>query len=518
METVALKKLTLGQLFHICWFVFFFLLCIVMCGYVEHIWFCLLMSAVLFLTVLFLVSKYRNLINGVSTKLFRQIFIGILLLMLLGMLLAGRAMLLTPSGDSGTIWFSVADVVENGSISKAIDGYTPCAGQTHTSNHDYFLVYPNSRFMVQFLLPYARFLDLLGIDLRGKTAVMCGAALNGALMVLGVAFAALAARKEKGNAAALLMLLGGALFLPYYLNIFKVYSDTLSVPFVGLAIWLYVEAEHAEKRSGLLQFLSGTAASVGALIKGNVWVLVVAALICIALKKKNWKLRVKEILCMLLAVVMVSQLWAFRSERLPWLDTTESDRYEMPLMHWVMMSSRGHGGFDQNDLNYSLSLESVDARKEAAKEHYFGRVRQAGVGGYAAFLLKKVSTTFSDGLYVQENHLAFFADRKIGALVSPTEPGFVIVKTYTSVTLCFVYLAILASAFLNARRRYSVELLFHVCMFGLILFFALWEAKPRYLLNFTPMFLLMTSLALDDLAARIENRSRSVKKDIAKEA
>ena len=102
---------------------------------------------------------YRKLIFKVDTwddKLFRRVLDGLLVFMLILLLVAGRLLLSKPFSDAGTIYYSVAEIIENGSISTEIDQYTCCAWSTGTSNNDYFLIYPKSLFLVAYLLPVMR--------------------------------------------------------------------------------------------------------------------------------------------------------------------------------------------------------------------------------------------------------------------------------------------------------------------------------------------------------------------------
>lgn len=365
--------------------------------------------------------------------------------------------------------------------------------------------------MVSFLLPFGFFLGrVLGMDLRSDTAYACLGILNSCFILLGIGSAVLAAKREKGDRAALLMLVGSLLFLPYYLNAYKLYSDPMSMTFVGLTIWLTIEADHAQKKTGLLRLLAGLSAGIGILLKGSVLILTVAAVIYLAVRLDTWRKRGKEIGCVLLGVLLVTQAWAIRSEDLPWLDTSRSDRYELPFMHWVMMASHKDGGFVQEDLDYSLSFETLTEKKAATKDRYIRNVKEQGLVGYMKFIVVKTVNTFSDGMYSQQDHLDQFRERAIGRWISSDGPYHVCVKLYTSVALGFLYLAVAVSAILGSRRKTGAPLFFHICMFGLILFFALWESKSRYLFNFTPVFLLTAALTIDELSEIIrKHRSRA---------
>lgn len=512
---MMLKKWSLGRLFHICWFAFFLLMCTdaMRSEDIEYLRGCFILGLGLFLLLVTAAATFYDKINGIGQK--NIVYIWMCAAFAVGMLVWGRAMLIQPFNDSGTIWFSVADIVETGTVSKTMDKYTSCGWSTHTSNHDYFLIYPNSRFMVESLLPFAYFLrNVLGIDLRSDAAYLCCMVLNVLFILLGILFVSLAAKRERGNVAAVLLLALSMVSVAYYLNAYKLYSDTMSMPFIGLTLWLMAEANHTSKKVYGLRFFAGISAAVGILLKGSVWVLVIASIIYLSLRERCWKEKGKEILCLLAGVVLVTQAWSIKSNNLSWLNTKESDRYELPAMHWVMMSAHGDGGYHQSDLDYSLSFETLDERKEAIADRLVQRIKDQGTVRYLKTVLRKISLTFYDGTYCQKSHLRKFDGQIIGAIVNPDSGIFLIIKIVSLSILSAVYLAILASGLINAKRGTAFELLLNVCMFGLVLFFAIWETKSRYLLNYTPMFLLIASLAIDDLAVYVKNQGYRLKEKI----
>lgn len=479
-----------------------------MLPYINHAGLCLLVSVSGIALAGFLLAKYREQIN--RSHIYTGASVATLVLFFTVMIIWGRHMLIPPFNDSGTIWFSVADIVENGVISDQIDGYTSCAWSTNTSNHDYFLVYPNSRFLVAFLLPFARFMHgVMGLSLRSEDAYFALVILNTVFVAIAILFASLTARRERGTAAALCVLLISLVFLPYYMNAYKLYSDTMSMPFVALSIWLISRGNHSAQRGKKLLycFFAGISLAMGILLKGSVAVLFVAAVIYLLVKEKKIGTALPGIAVMLLGVLLITQGWAVKADRLSWLDTAEKDRYELPVMHWIMMASHGDGSFHQEDLEYSMSFESLEERKTAALETYLARVKDYGPGAYLRFLTEKTAMTFSDGTYSQMQHLNLFTDTPIGEIVSVSGKYYGEMKFITFCIICFLYVLILASAVINTRRDCSLMLLMNVCFFGLVLFFALWESKSRYLLNFTIMFILMAALSLDELAEIIKKRS-----------
>ena len=51
------------------------------------------------------------------------------------------------------------------------------------------------------------------------------------------------------------------------------------------------------------------------------------------------------------------------------------------------------------------------------------------------------------------------------------------------------------------RRKYEATSWLRITMFGVFIFFSVWEANPRYLFNFTPLYILLATEGVSELAA-----------------
>lgn len=488
----------ISKVFYGCWFSFFLLFCLAILKSFYNPVICIFLGSVLYIDVLFLYRRFKDRLDTMGKGSFRALAGGLFLLLFAGLLITARGMLCQPLSDAGTIWFSAADVVENGMISQTIDAYAITSWSTGTSNHDYFLIYPNSVFLVQMLIPFCRMLRTgFGVDLRSMGAFYLASIYNACFILLSVFFGFLALKREKGKAGSVLFLLFCVCFIPFYLNAFRLYSDTMSMPFLVLAIWLCVEAEHRSGRKGMLFLFAGAAIGFGMLIKGSTVILAVGMLIYILVR--DFKKGICRAVCLLVGILFVTQMWSIYSAKLPWLDKTESDRYEFPLIHWVMMASHSDGGYCQEDVDYSLSFDTLEQRKAADWAVFKSRVQKKGVAGCLKHLVKKAGATWTDGLFSQTNYLAHFENRIIGTVISPGGRLFGMLKTVSASFLWVVYLSILCSAWIRRNGPPDLTLLLHVCILGLILFFSLWETKSRYLVNYTPMMLMLSAASTDDL-------------------
>lgn len=433
---------------------------------------------------------------------YKSVVIVLFSAMLLMLFEAGILLLSDPISDAGTIYYSAAEIIENGSISKEINEYSCCAWSTKTSNHDYYLIYPNSLFMVAYILPYMRFTaQVLHINPYTANGWYALIVLNVLSIAISVLIGFLAIMKMRDKKAALCFLLLSTLFLPNYLNAYKVYSDTLSMPHIALSILFVAQGDRAVgKRQLLFRTLTGLSLCIAALLKGSAIVLLIAICIWLLIREKKTVKRKRfiEITCVFAAFMVTLSAWGQFARACPWLDQENRDALELPKMHWVLMGSVGSGSYEQDILDYSLSFESYAEKVQADKEAYISVVKQYGALGYLRFIYDKLCNTLSDGRYYQQSHMDLFdAEKGVGIVVNHEGQfnGLLI-----AAETCFLYIIYLGffSASLSSliRNRVDETLMCAICFLGLILFFAFWEFKSRYLMNYTPVFLMNLSLTL----------------------
>ncbi len=524
MKAMDVKKtdwrIPLVRLFFVCWILFILFLAPGIRKYLLHFRFGLTAAAIGAVLIMICFLLFAPRIERWSESRYRTIFFLVLFCMFGLLLLAGRLLLARPYTDAGTVYFSVAEIVENGAISKEINEFSCCAWSTHTSNNEYFLIYPKSLFLVAYLVPYMKLgADLLRIDLYSPAGWYFLIILNCLSLTVSAAAIAHTARLLRGKAAGLLCLCLSAVFLPYYLSTYRVYSDTLSIPYVSLSFLFLAKGDLADDSTAkriLYRCLTGVTLALATLLKGSVLVLVVAVFIYLFLRSSEQactlKSRIADIAALGLTILLITSVWGRFAADCPWLDQTMRERYELPSMHWIMMAAEGHGGYRQESLDYSLSFKTIEERKKAETEAYIRAVRKknAEEGGFAGFLYEKMCKNLAEGRFYQQQHMnhCFDATKGIGKIVHADGVHYhKLMRILAAYPLLF-WLGFLFSAILSVRKRcVDEQFLIAECAFGLFLFFCLWEFKSRYLMNFTPMFFLGIVLAVCDLHALLKKHS-----------
>ncbi len=462
------------------------------------------------LTYRFIQPKIENWSRFKYTFVFALLVIVSLILLLY----SGKILLTRPINDQGTVYYSAVEVIQNGSVSREINEYSCCSWSTHTSNNEYFLIYPRSLFLVAYLYPYLKAISsLLGVDLYSQAGLYSAVVFNCIHIAVSNAAISLAVQKIRGKAAGISCFVLSLFFLPNHLNTFKVYSDTLSMPYMSLAFLALICGKKSSNRWYMV--LSGAFIALSILIKGSAWVLFVAAIVYLAFnsdysEKGKLTVMLSKVAVICVTVFAIINLWNVFYSNCYWIDKAMADRYELPTMHWIMMASEGDGGYRQKALDYSLSYETKEARARADKDKFIEVVQSHG--SFLAFMkehvYKKICDSLADGRYYQQVHMdqSFMEDEMPGRILNCAGEYYNVLVRLLTGGLLFIYIGLFVATILAIKKPLVDEIfLIDIIFFGLLIFFCFWEFKSRYLMNFTPLYLAAIVLAADDFNSEVIN-------------
>lgn len=320
-------------------------------------------------------------------------------------------------------------------------------------------------------------------------------------------------RRVFGQASAALGLLGFLVFAPFYMMGPVFYTDSLSMVFPVLGIYIYLIAKNRQKmvEKCLLYSLAGFVFGFGGLVKFTVAIALLALVFFgifgyLTQNKKQFNVREKWryfahnlLLPTGLALASFALVFALFGifVRAKNLDKARLEKEAMPLSHWLAMGLIGNGGYDEADYDRAMKLPSRTARDEANRELIKTRLSQPGLVNLAKLFTRKAIRCFGDGSY----DLAIFLDdnpHKNAAVHQFVLPG----GTYHSFYRYFsqgVYFALFALGLAAAAKaafapkKNGTVFNFFVpwlCFFGLFLFLMMWETNSRYTLNYLPILLM----------------------------
>ncbi len=458
------------------------------CGSVFYI-----SASVLF--VLFL----RKFIDNLNIKKFNTVLN--LAVVLYGVLVfyMGYSMRVYPDYDFGAVFEAVIELVNNGVVENRAD---------------YFLFYKNNvglLLIVSFVYEIAALFGYVAVDL---SSVLPGLVLN-ALCITITVFCVLKIARIlfKKNIAVLLSFCLCALFLPYYLWSPSFYSHTVSMPFVVLSILFYL---HSREKTGARQFvllsIAVFSAVLGYLVKGSVMVVLVAIFICTVLDfNKNAKEKIIAVLIIIAicaAVLLLFDYWLFNTDI---IDYSTYDETGLPFSFWFSMGSHGEGKWDGADREFALNFATLEERNAALWQRTIDYYSVYTPQTYYEFLSHKIISTWGDGKFgAQISHNNPIEYNWSRTLVFEGFLPFSIATVHSQFMLQMIYwLNLISLGFCVFKAKSVKKLLLHLCVFGLMLFLVFWESWASYVLNFTPVLLL---LAIDGVM-NIELLASRFKKD-----
>lgn len=351
--------------------------------------------------------------------------------------------------------------------------------------HEYFLIYPHNIFAVLYLSAF--------FALSSPT-LQAGVVLSSLSMALALFFVALAAKKARNFKAALIVMGLGTAFLPFYLNAHRFYTDTLCMPWFSLFIWQWARVL---KKENWAVPMAAAGLAVAALLKGNFILCLAAAAFVLPVSKLGFR----RSAAFLLSVFLLVFGGGLVSERCGAVDAEKLPEYRLPYVHWVMMSSVGDGGYRQEDLEFSRAAED---KAQATLEEYKARVKSYGsVGEYMRFMYEKLCRGLADGTVTQQNHLRFASLGPLAELILPEGRFYPLFLLYTRALFLSMYVLMLVGSIAGIWKKESgVEFMLYVSFFGMLLFFAFWEFKSRYVLPLMPMYLLLSALSAEFIAEK----------------
>ena len=191
-----------------------------------------------------------------------------------------------------------------------------------------------------------------------------------------------------------------------------------------------------------------------------------------------------------------------------------SDRYQFPPAHWVMMGLKDFGAYNAEDSDFTESFPTMKERKEANLQKIGERIREKGFIGMVAHIGKKAVWTYMDGTYYIANYLENYQHwTPLHSFILYEGKYRFIFFAYSFGYQLFLLLMIAFSGLHSLRKRQpTVSTLLRLALFGMFLFFLIWETNARYPFNFTPFYILLATESIGPFSARIKVPARLCRK------
>lgn len=375
-------------------------------------------------------------------------------------------------------------------------------------HQSYFCKFPNNIGCLFILKIYFQLVSFFGV----KAYYLAATILDCILFEIGYLLAYKIVKRLFGLQSAMMALFLSAFILPVYFYAAIFYSDSLTFIFPVLVYYLYLKGKDAETK--VLQYvfftLSGIAAAIGMEIKLTVLFILIAIVIELLLTKKPREYLLKIGVCALAAVITAVSFQTYIYS-CGILDKKTVDRARIPYSHWLMMTLKNDGSYNNEDYGYINSFKTTQEKDKAAWKMYFKRLDDYGPGRYLIFLNRKQITTWGNGTYNISEFLRTNPVHKTGLRDIAVNGG----KYYSLFTdICqgihigiFALMILYLYSLVKRRREMKTQenraFAAYVVLLGLYVFFLIWEANARYLIDYIPIFIIAAIPGLKALNDRI---------------
>ncbi len=346
------------------------------------------MMAVLAAAVFFLFRRFRERIDRMDRAKYRRM-IAVCFLLFTGLLMAA-GYLLTQNliMDLKVVFESLPDLLDNGKMGEY---------------NGYYIVCNNNVGLLLLLGGLFRVLSIFGIAPNTDAGVTAAILFNALMIALAIYFLYGSAKLLfKNQSIPFLVAVLCFLFPVFYLFTPIFYTDTLSMPFLTGALYLYLTAREKAgfKKRFLFVMASSAVAFLGFAIKGSVGVLLVAIAIHLVLEHKGGFLQ--SIATALAAIVLFVGMYGGYSvwqRKSGVFDFSIEQEVGLPVGLWFLYGSHAPGHYSEEDLQYCISFDTLEQRAEAVNQKILENYRSYNLFSYIGMTTEKAVLTWGDGKF-----------------------------------------------------------------------------------------------------------------------
>ena len=175
------------------------------------------------------------------------------------------------------------------------------------------------------------------------------------------------------------------------------------------------------------------------------------------------------------------------------------------------------GGYSAEDNEFTKKFKTVEAKKEANIKELKKRFKYRYENNeLITFYTNKMLYVWGDGDFFAEEKLARHPQKNLNIKYyilnsdeNKNEIFNIFVETQLVCMLIFIVLEMVLNKYIDEKGR-KLTVILNICHFGVFLFFLIWEARSRYIVNYLPLLLLESFFGIEALKNYI-NKKRILK-------
>lgn len=370
---------------------------------------------------------------------------------------------------------------------------------TYFNSYPYFDIYPNNIILTSIFSYIYKLAYLINISNPNKLLVIISIIL---VDISGIMTIKTISNFTKNKKTLLICTILFCIFIglnPWFLI---PYSDTFSI-IIPISI-LYNYTKKNKKFHNYL--LIGLLSTLGFLIKPTNIIIFIAIIIIelfnfIFNKRKNIKEIIKKTSPIILGILIIIII-TITNEKI--INYNVNHNYNFSMYHFLMMGSneKTNGSFYDKDVINSLKQKNYNERVNYNLKVFMKRIKSRSFSDHINFYQKKLLLTYNDGTLAWGNEGDFFnkiENKKTNIfkeIFYTTGKYYHLLSTLLHTIWLLIILFSIYYSITNKNNKINVVLL---SLIGLTLYILLFETRARYLYLYTPFFIILASLGIENL-------------------
>lgn len=292
------------------------------------------------------------------------------------------------------------------------------------------------------------------------------------------------------------------------------YSDSIGMIFPTAALFCILYC----RRPTVGCFLAAFLAMFGRFIKPTALIFLIALVILALCRLPEHRREPKRLLATAAALALgIAAAFALRGLILSTGELRPEPEGEFGISHFFMMGANPdtNGIYSDEDVAFSESFPTKQARRQADIDRAAQRLRDMGVGGYVKLLAQKTIQNYNDGSFGWGREGGFYymvpeswsaVSNALRSLFYDTGENWQYLGILQQTLWFLVLIGCMFSA-LPMGRGERGQALIALTLLGLSLFLLLFECRARYLYVYAPFFAVLSACGMQSAALRIRKRN-----------
>lgn len=283
------------------------------------------------------------------------------------------------------------------------------------------------------------------------------------------------------------------------------YTDTLSMPFIVAAVYYFSKYFIEDNKKTIYLILCGLSLGIGTCIKSSVIITLIAIIIMMFFIKGKFKSKVfSTVLIILVTIIPCFSLKLIESK---YMDKNLLNSEKFPITHWIMMGlnedkNGSNGTYSYFDVLFTDSFKNIKEKKKNNIIVIKSRINEMYKNHeMIEFYTKKAMFVWGDGTFYAQEKLRrdpikdYSIKNKVLGNKRQARIYLTICQTQEVLFLIFIVLSLILKNKLDENQR-KILLFTSTIIFGVFLFFLIWETRSRYIVNFIPIILIQVYLGV----------------------